>query len=276
MTSKLLIKVNDINELKYPVIGYVLGVKDYCVCFGISFALEEIKKIKEENKDKKIFVSLNRVIFEKELGKYKTILQELDTLGLDGIIVGDIAALTYNLSTNVILDQMHLNNSYLTISHYLNNNAKGVVLTNDITIDDINYIKEKNQKSILFKQVFGLVHLSTSKRKLVTNYLTYFKKEKKSNVYIINEKQEDDSYYIYEDDFGTHILTNKPINLLSYLNDLNVDYFVFDSLLVEDCNDAFEAFINEDISKSNIIDEKYNAIEGFINKKTIYKVKNNE
>lgn len=276
MKNKLVIKINNEEELKCPSVGYILGVKDFCVCFGVSFTLEQIKKIRKENKDKKIFVSLNRVTFENELRDYKKILQELDTYNLDGIIVGDIAALTYNLKTNVILDQMHLNNNYLTIKHYLNNGVAGIVLTNDITLEDINYIKKENPDSILFKQVFGLAHLSTSKRKLVTNYLTHFKKEIKSNVYIINEKQEDDSYFIYEDDFGTHILTNKPINLLSYLNDLNVDYFVFDSLLVEDCNDAFEAFINEDISKNAIINKKYNATEGFINKKTIYKVKNNE
>ena len=61
-------------------------------------------------------------------------LKEVDDLGINGIIVGDIAALTYDLKTNIILDQMHLNNSFYAINHYYNNGVYGTVLTNDITL----------------------------------------------------------------------------------------------------------------------------------------------
>ena len=274
--KNLIIKINSDDELKYPFQGYILGVQNFSICFGKSYTLNEIRNIKQEFPDKKIFVSLNRVIFQDELDNYKKTLIELDKLNLDGIIVGDIAALTYGLKTNIILDQLHLNNSYLTVKHYTNNNVNGIVLTNDITMDDINKIKEENPSSILFKQVFGLVHLSSSTRNLVTNYLKYFNKEHKSKVYIIKEEKQDDFYYVYEDYFGSHILNAKPINLLKYIEELNVDYFVFDTFLLDDFKYALDAYLNYDIKKSLLIDEKYNANTGFINKKTIYKVKNNE
>lgn len=274
--KNLLIKINCDDELKYPFKGYILGIKDFCVCFGKTYSVEEIKKIKENNPDKIIFASLNRVIYNNELKEYIKILHKLDEIGLDGIIVGDIAALTYDLKTNLILDQMHLNNSYLTVKHYLENGVNGIVLTNDITKEDINLIKENNPEAILFKQIFGIVHLSTSARRLVVNYLKHFNKESNDNIHLIKENMQGDFYYVVEDDFGTHILSERPINLLEYLDDINADYFVFDSYLLKDCKDAASAFINNDKKKNTLIDEKYQATKGFINTKTIYKVKNYE
>lgn len=274
--KKLLVKINNDNELMCPGQGYILGIDGFSVCFGKTYTVDEIKNIKEKSNNKEIFVSLNRVIFENELGAYRKILSELDDLNLDGIIVGDIAALTYNLKTNIILDQMHLNNSYLTAKHYLNNGVKGIVLTNDITLNDINEISKQNKDSLLFKQIFGFAHLSTSKRDLVTNYLKHFNLESKSKYHIIKEENKEDFYYVYEDYFGTHILNGNPINLLKYVDDINVSYFIFDSFLIDNATYALDKFIAQDINCHDEIDKIYNSNDGFINKKTIYKVKNNE
>lgn len=273
---QMLIKINNEEELLYPANGYILGVINYSICFGKAFNLDEIKKIRVENKNKKIFVSLNRLIFNDELKSYKRTLEKLDSMNLDGIIVGDVAALTYGLKTKIILDQMHLNNSSYSIKHYFDNNVSGFVLTNDITLDEINKIKENNKNAILFKQVFGLPHLSTSRRKLVSNYLNYFKIETKSNVYEIKENNKDDSYYIFEDYFGTHILSKNPLNLLKYINLINVDYFIFDSFLLKTCKFVYDAFYTKDLSLNEKINDTFNANEGFINKETIYKVKKND
>lgn len=280
--NNILLKVNkDINL--YPnetdsFMGYILGVDTYSICFGINYSVSKIKEIRSKYKDKKIYVSLNRVIFNNELDDYKKVLQELDNIGLDGIIVGDIAALTYNLKTNIILDQLHLNNSFLTVKHYSNNNVSGIVITNDITKDDINIIKEENKGTILFKQVFGLPHLSTSRRHLASNYLKYFNKENNSNIHLIKEDNIGDYYYVVEDLFGTHILDSKPLNLLSQIGNINCDYFIIDDYLIYnlDIEELIDIYSNIKVDKNDYINNKYNANDGFINKKTIYKVKNND
>ena len=278
---KFLLKINkDLNLYpaeKNNLDGYILGINDFSICFGRTFNIDEIKKIRNENIDKKIYVSLNRVIFNNELDNYKDILFKLDELNLDGIIVGDVAALTYNLKTNIILDQLHLNNSFLTIKHYKNNNVRGIVLTNDIPYYDINKIKEENSDIILFKQVFGLAHLSTSKRKLVSNYLKHFNINNDSNYYEIKENNKEYSCIVKEDEFGTHIFNKKPLNLLSYIDKINADYFVIDDYLIDvDIKELLEIYNSNNISKDEYINTKYNADTGFINKETIYKVKNNE
>ena len=271
--SKILLKINDVKELSYEADGYILGIDKYSFLFGKTFSIDEIKKIKDDLKGKEIFVSFNRVIFNSELEDYKKKLKKVDSLGISGIIVGDIAALTYDIKTNVILDQMHLNNSFYAINHYYNNGVYGTVLTNDITLSEINYIK-KNTKSVLFKQVFGYPHLSTSKRRLISNYKEYFNINDTSSIYEISEKNSNNIYKIIEDNFGTHILGDKVLNLLSF--DIDVDYKIVDGFMLGDVKKVLEIFMNNKKDKNDWINDTYNANYGFINKETIYRVKKDE
>lgn len=275
--KKILVKVNNEEELTYPADGYVLGVTGFCICFNKTFNINEINEIIKKNNDKEIYVSLNKPVFNFEVEEYKNLLLNLDKLGLNGIIVGDVAALTYDLKTPIIIDQLHLNNSSLTVKYFLNNGVKGVFLTNDITLDEINKIKDENKNGLLFKQVFGLPHLSSSVRSLVTNYLSYFGKKSNSKVYKIKERIDDDSYFIVEDYFGTHILGSKPINLINELDAIKVDYVIIDGYLLDKkIDNVLKAFLENDVTKRKEIDEAFNSNEGFINRKTIYKVKNDD
>lgn len=271
--SKILLKINDVKELSYEADGYILGIDKYSFLFGKTFNIDEIKKIKDDLKGKEIFVSFNRVIFNDELENYKKKLEKVDNLGVKGIIVGDIAALTYDIKTNIILDQTHLNNSFYAINHYYNNGVYGTVLTNDITLSEINDIK-KNTKSVLFKQVFGYPHLSTSKRKLISNYKEYFNINDASSSYEISEKNSSNSYKIIEDSCGTHILGDKVLNLLSF--DIDVDYKIVDGFMLGDVKKVLEIFMNNKKDKNDWINDTYNANYGFINKETIYRVKKDE
>lgn len=274
--SKILLKINNKDELLYPSDGYILGVKNFCICFGKTYTPSEIRKIKKKNDEKKVFASLNRVIFNNELKFYKETLKKLDDIGLDGIIVGDVAALSYELTTPITLDQLHLNNSSLTIEHYYNNGVNGIILTNDITLKETNDIKENNKKMLTFKQVFGLPHLSTSKRKLISNYLKHFNKSSNGRFFKIKENNSDNEYIILEDHFGTHILNGSPINLIDRLSNINADFFIFDGYLLNDFKWVLDAFMKNNYKLKDKIDDTFNSNEGFINQKTIYKVKNND
>lgn len=274
--KKIILKINKEDELLYPCDGYILGVTNFCICFGKTYLPADIKEIKQNNPGKKVFASLNRPIFNDEVKEYKETLKTLDETGLDGIITGDVASLTYNLKTPVILDQLHLNNSSLTVKHYLNNGASGIFLTNDITLEETNEIIKTNKNSLTFKQVFGLPHLSTSVRSLVTNYLKHFNKMKSGEVYKIIEDKKEDEYFICEDYFGTHILSANPINLLNKLSLMEECLLVFDGYLLKDYKWVLEAFYENNTKLTEKIDKEFNANEGFIDKKTIYRVKNND
>lgn len=274
--KKILVKVNSLDDLKYPAHGFILGVLDYSFLYEKAFSLSEIENIKNQSKNKEIYVELSAIIKNNKVDDYKTILKKLDSMNLNGIIVSDIAALTYNLNTPIILNQLHLNNSSLTINHYYNNRVNGIILTNDITLDEINYIRN-NTKSILYKEVFTYPHLSTSLRRLVSNYKEYFNIDDNNNSYYISEDDKD-YYSIVEDNYGTHILGSKVLNLFDMVDDINVDYIILNSYMLnkENFKEVVNIFINNDKNKASIIKDLFDTSEGFINKKTIYKVKNNE
>lgn len=275
--KKTLIKVNNYNDLKYPSDGFILGVLDYSFLFSKTFSVKEIKQIIKENKDKEIFAELNYIVPNSKIYEYKNVLKNLDKLGLKGLIVGDIAALTYNLETPIILNQLHLNNSSLTINHYYKNGVAGFILTNDITIYEINKIR-KNTKAILFKEVFTLPHLSTSLRKLVSNYKNYFDIDSNNKNYYICENKKNTYYSVIEDSYGTHILGSKVLNLFDELDYLDVNYIILNNYMLD--NEKFkkvlDIFINNDKEKSFYIKNEFDTDKGFINKKTIYKVKKDE
>lgn len=275
--KKTLIKVNNYNDLKYLSDGFILGVLDYSFLFSKTFSVKEIKQIIKENKDKEIFAELNYIVPNSKIYEYKNVLKSLDKLGLKGIIVGDIAALTYNLETPIILNQLHLNNSSLTINHYYKNGVAGFILTNDITIDEINTIR-KNTKAILFKEVFTLPHLSTSLRKLLSNYKNYFDIDSNNKNYYICENKKNAYYSVIEDSYGTHILGSKVLNLFDELDYLDVNYIILNNYMLD--NEKFkkvlDIFINNDKENSFYIKNEFDTDKGFINKKTIYKVKKDE
>lgn len=276
--SKMLLKVNHDYDLNYSVDGFILGLEGFSICFDKSFNVDEIIDVLNNNKDKEIYVALNRPILNYELDKYKELLKKLDNLNLTGIIAGDVSILTYNLNTNIIIDQLHLNNSSSTVKHFKNNGASGIVLTNDITLDEINKIV-KNNDIKTYINVLGYSHLSTSKRSLVTNYLETFNIKSNSNVHLIKEKIEDSCYYIVEDYFGTHILNGNMLNLLEKKDLINTDYIIIDSFLIdskEDLDVMIDAYTKNDSTLLLGLKDKYNMNEGFIDTKTIYKVKNYE
>lgn len=276
--NKFLLKISNKNMV-YPRLnlGYILGMEKYSICFNDTFNINDIKEFIIKNSNCDIFVSLNRVIYEHELNDYKNTLLQLDKLNLKGIIVGDLAAFTYNLKTPLIIDQLHLNNSYLSINHYFNHDNAGCFLSNDITKEEINEIKA-NTNAILFKQVFGYIHLSSSVRKLITNYLKHFKLKNNSSINYIKEEKSNNYYIIKEEEFGTHILESKVLDLYEELNSINVDYYVIDSYLLEDeiVKNAIYAYVNNDNESLKLLRNKLESTKGFINTKTIYKVKNYE
>lgn len=46
--------------------------------------------------------------------------------------------------------------------------------------------------------------------------------------------------------------------------------------MIDDVKEVLDAFLKGKVDKKNKIDDEYNADDGFINKKTMYKVKKDE
>ena len=75
---KLTVVVNNLNNIiEYKKIGakaFIFALKDYSCGYESYYTLEDIKRIKEENNDIDIFVSLNKNFFNDEIDSLKEVL----------------------------------------------------------------------------------------------------------------------------------------------------------------------------------------------------------
>ena len=116
---KLLIEVSGKNNLYLSdVDGLILALDNYSVESIVSFSIDEIKDIKNKS-NKEIFVKINKNLMNEDIEKVKSILIELDKIGINGVFFYDLAVLELkrelNLSLELVWNQTHMVNNYKTL-----------------------------------------------------------------------------------------------------------------------------------------------------------------
>ena len=91
-----------ILDLIDNVDGFIIGLKDMSINMPTYFSLFEIKEINEilKEKNKKVFVSLNRNMHNKDLDYLKEVLIEFENMKIDGIFYYDVSLINVNLNIN--------------------------------------------------------------------------------------------------------------------------------------------------------------------------------
>lgn len=288
MPKKIVIpsRLDMINKLINRVDGFIIGVKGLSVNlpFYVEQLEEVVKFVKENNKE--IFISLNKNIHNSDLEFLKETLITLEKLDVTGVIYYDASIVNLKKELGLKLDlvwgQEHMTTNYLTSNYWYSFGAKYMLVSNEITIDEIIEIS-KNTESKLMVQLFGYIPIFNSRRHLVENYLKTFGLNS-SNDYLI--EKEGKSYSIVDSELGTTVYSANILNGIGeYLNlkDNNISYIVLNSYGIDDndfCNivDFFNTVDSNNISEyNNKIDEMFNNVDrGFLYTETVYKVKSNE
>lgn len=265
-----------------------------CLLFGLkdlslnekTITLEKLKSLKDKN----IFISIDKNIFNDDLDYLEKALKTIDKLNIKGIFFYDLAVLSLNkklnLKTKLILNQDFLLENYKTCNYYQKEGIKGVVLS-PLTISEIEEIKNNTTLEI-FINIFGHQLMAVSKRHLLTSYFTHI--NEKNDKKTISIKEKTGTYPVIEDTYGTKFLTKDILNGIRYINKLKqmkIDYIILDSILIE--NDTFSKIveyykeaINKDLKEERLLEiekEIKSLVEtslGFFENKTIYKVKRND
>ncbi len=177
---ELLAPAGDLERLK---IAYTYGADAVYIggTFNLranadNFELSEIKKGVEyaHKLGKKLYVTVNIALHNKELNKIAEYLKELDKIGIDAIIVSDPAIINLaKQSTNL---ELHLSTQASTlnkeaISFWKNEGVERIVLARECTEEDIKDIK-KNIDIELEVFVHGAMCASYSGRCVLSNFLT--------------------------------------------------------------------------------------------------------
>lgn len=285
---KLLIEPSNKQELNIDSIdGLIVALEDYAIQSPIYYSLDEIKKLRNDNPNIELFVSINKNLLNKDIEPLTKILIELDKLNINGIFFYDLALLKLkkdlNLKTDLIWSQTHMVNNYKTCNYYHTKGVKYALLGKEITLEEIIEIL-KNTTITPMIEVLGLPSVAFSKRKLISNYYKDLNKSSKESLEVL-EKVTDTTYLLTEDKNGTSFFMKDIVNGTSIIKDLFVNglqYIIMRGYGLED--DLFKEIITDTKAylKTNCTDEKYiekyqklGTNTNFFFKKTIYQVKKN-
>jgi len=180
MKPELLAPAGDLERLKIALLYgadavYIGGNLFSLRANAINFTLDEIKEGVEfaHALNKKVYVTVNIVLHNKEIKFLTDYLKELDKIGVDAIIASDpavidIALKNTNLEIHLSTQQSTLN--YEAASFYKNIGVKRIVLGRELSKEEIKEIKKLGIEVEIF--IHGAMCASYSGRCVLSNYLT--------------------------------------------------------------------------------------------------------
>lgn len=180
MKPELLAPAGDLERLKIALIygadavylgGNLFGLR----ANAVNFSIDEIKEGVEfaHNLNKKVYVTVNIVLHNKEIKFLKDYLIKLDEIGVDAIIVSDPAVISIakentNLEIHLSTQQSTLN--YEALEFFKDLGVTRVVLARESTKEDIAIMKKMGLEIEIF--IHGAMCASYSGRCVLSNYLT--------------------------------------------------------------------------------------------------------
>lgn len=270
--SKIIVIPSSLDHMyeltSYNIDGFIVPIKNLSVNQSFEVDYKDLELVIDKIKNKEVILLINKMMHSSDIELLRKVLKKTSTLKVDKIMYYDnsVYMLSQELKLNnipLVIYQEHLNLSILSNKFYNDMGINYAYISSDITKEEIRDIK-LNTKSKLFITAYGYVPIFYSRRYLLSNYFEYIDKSYKKDVFYL-----DNEYPIKESDFGTIIYSNKIINLINELDKLDfIDYIVMDSFNID--RQEFNEMVNKFINKDKVED----TYTGFLDKKTIYKVKN--
>lgn len=288
---KLMIMPNSISMLKQvinKIDAVMIGLDNLSVNMPIYFNYNEFLDIYNTctQNNVEIFVALNKNMHNKDLELLKNIMFKLDKLNVKGIVYYDIAIvnikLENNLKTDLVWGQEHLTTNYITANYWHKFGSEYTLVSNEITKAEILEIKEKSLPKLIVT-LFGYLPMFVSERHLVKNYLKTFDLNDNSKVNYI--EKENSIYPIIDSNEGTIAYSSYILNGIKEVPEFKkqkIDYILLNSFLINDSEFELVIDLFNDVDDDNKeeceqkIDDMFKTDYGFLDKKTIYKVKKND
>jgi len=286
LLKSLMVYENNSDYLKY-VDGVIMPLIGYSVSYLNKYTIEEIRNFVSNNKEKEVFVVINRNLFNKDILELEEILKKLDDIGVTGIFYYDISVLSiyrkHKFNFGLIWNQTHMVTNFNTINYYLEKGVKGAVLANEITLEEMLEIR-KNTNASLFVNVVFCPIMSFSRRKLLSNYCKSTNVDIKGNKLYVKESSSGYKCIVLEEEDGTSVFSEKIVNNLDIVDnysDNKFDYIIVDTSFLyndikESCLYALYCILTGVDDKKVLIKNMKELIggnTGFLYRKTIYKVK---
>jgi U32 family peptidase len=230
---ELLASAKDLNSLKVALESGADAIYIGGDSFGIDAIAKNFSNEDLENgikfaheKRKKVYLAVNVMPHNDDFEKLQDYLLNLESLGVDGIIVSDPGVLSIVKNTipkvKVHMGQQANVTNYNSANFWYEQGVNRIILTSELSFDEINTIRAKTALDLEIEAfVHGPICISYSGRRLISSYLNgkdnvnYEPENKKYN--LLEEKRQGEYYPVYEDDKGTFFFNSRDLCMLKYI-----------------------------------------------------------
>ncbi|SFJ09141.1 putative protease [Paenibacillus sp. UNC496MF] len=194
------------------------------------------------------YASVNNVMDNATVASLPDYLRALAAAGIDAVVFGDPAVL---MAARAAAPEMKLHwnaemtsTNYATANYWGRRGASRVVLARELNLDQVLDVKRNTELDVQV-QVHGMTNIYHSKRPLVHNYFEHQRKDgsfedvpvhgkREDGLYLVEAERPNERFPIYEDAYGTHIMSSDDLCMIENLHELmeaNIDSFRIEGLL---------------------------------------------
>lgn len=281
---ELLVELANKKHMIDNVDGIILPLENYSVESILSYSISEIKEIVKKV-PYKVFIKINRNLWNEDINDIKKVLLELEKLNISGIFFYDLAILQLKkelqLKTPLIWNQTHMVNNWKSSNYYYEKGVEYALLGKELTLDEILEINKKSKIKCMV-EVVSKPSIAFSRRKLLSNFYQDLDKPKEDSLSITEKVSNltiDVSENIHGTSFFSSVITNGT-SIIKNLYEANVPFIIMREYGI-DCfqelvNDTKEYISNSCRDENYVVKyQKLGDNTNFFFKKTIYRVKKN-
>lgn len=236
--------INSLEKLKNAgADAVVIGIDYFSIRSSVYIPIKDLKVWKEkcDRLGLKLYINFLRLCMDKDLDKVRTLFAMFKDMEIDGIYYADeglyYEAKKIGLENKLIYQPETLVASSMDANYYASLGIQSVSLAHELSLVEVLSIAKKNSDiEILIHGYFSILY---SKRPLVTNYLEAIQHPVCSLPcrYDLIEQTRDERMPIIQDETGTHIFSEMPINSLEEMQDFisaGLHRFRIDSIFFDD------------------------------------------
>ena len=213
---------------------YMAGKSYGLRAFANNFTDDELARAADitHAQGKKLYITVNSVLWNRDLPQLGSYLEFLSAIGADGIIVSDPAVLKVVRDSGIpipvhISTQANTTN-YLSASFWHEQGAKRIVLSREVSLEEIAEIRRNTPQSLELEAfVHGAMCVAHSGRCLLSSVLTGRSGNRGECAqpcrweYHLYEKGYEGQYFpIMEDDRGTYIMNSRDLMMIRHIPQL--------------------------------------------------------
>lgn len=251
--NKFLIIPNDDKINEYKSNSFIFPLKDFSVGFEKYFTYQQIN---EYSNNYETSVIINKFLHKKELNEIKNILNKFND-NIKYYFIEDFALANLLPKDKVGLFPNHIISNYEAINYLNELGYKNLVVSNELTINELTKIKN-NTLSSLFYMYVNKNNIMYSKRELLTNYYDHYGIKKRDKVLNLSEFVSKHNLLFYEEDKSTTVFNSKIFCASKYKNKFNgynliinfnnIDKYTKEKILENMCEEDLYKMIDSDFT----------------------------